>query len=210
MNFLAHAWLAGDGSDDRLGALIGDFVKGLLPGTLTPGLAAGVALHRRVDRFADNHPVFQRSRERVSPERRRYAGIMVDMFYDHFLASHWTRFSAESLDSYVEQLYAHANLNIGELPPAFRRTLGYMEQENWLLSYTSPDAIALALNRLAEHRLRQPNRLGGGGEELLANYQAFQADFMEFIVDAQVYCKKLLQARDPAFPHHGAPVDFRR
>lgn len=195
MNFLAHAWLAGEGPEDRLGALIGDFVKGPLPGSLPAGLAAGVELHRRVDRYADDHPAFQRSRERVSRERRRYAGIMVDMFYDHFLALHWHQFSCLPLEVYVAVLYDQAESHLASLPSRFHRTLGHMRQENWLLSYRQPEAIALALDRLAEYRLRQPNRLGGGGEELLVDYAGFEADFFIFIADARRHCDGLLAAR---------------
>ncbi|TWO79852.1 ACP phosphodiesterase [Denitratisoma oestradiolicum] len=195
MNFLAHAWLAGEGAEDRLGALIGDFVKGPLPGLLPTDLAAGVELHRRVDSYADDHPAFQRSRGRVSRERRRYAGIMVDMFYDHFLALHWDHFGREPLADYVAELYDQANQQIIHLPPTFRRTLSYMQEENWLLSYRTTDAIVLTLDRLAHYRLRQPNRLGGGGEELLADYRGYEEDFFEFIADARRYCDGLLAAR---------------
>lgn len=193
MNFLAHAWLAGDSPADRLGALIGDFVKGPLPAGLPADLAAGVKLHRQVDRFADEHPVFQHSRQRVSQARRRYAGIMVDMFYDHFLALHWHRFSASPLEGYVADLYDAAQRQLALLPARFHRTLGYMRQENWLLSYRQPEAISLTLERLAEYRLRQPNGLYGGGEELLTHYAGFEADFFVFIADAKRQCESWLQ-----------------
>ena len=58
MNFLAHALLAGDDDDDRIGGLMGDFVKGLLPAGLPLALASGVALHRAIDSYADRHPAF--------------------------------------------------------------------------------------------------------------------------------------------------------
>lgn len=195
MNFLAHAWLAGEGTEDRLGAMIGDFVKGPLPGDLPAGLAAGVELHRRVDSYADDHPAFRRSRERVSRERRRYGGIMVDMFYDHFLALHWSRFSPQPLEAYAATLYAQAETHLQSLPGRFHRTLVYMRDENWLLSYREPSAIAVTLDRLAEYRLRQPNRLGGGGAELLEDYLGYEADFFEFIADARRHCDGLLAAR---------------
>ena len=89
MNFLAHALLSGEAEADRVGGLMGDFVKGPLPAGLPPDLAAGVALHRAIDSFADRHPAFAASRARVSPGRRRVGGILVDLFYDHLLARDW-------------------------------------------------------------------------------------------------------------------------
>ena len=82
MNFLAHTVLAGADEADRIGGLLGDFIKGPLPAGLPPALASGVALHRAIDGFVDRHPAFLASRARVSPLRRRVAGVLVDLFYD--------------------------------------------------------------------------------------------------------------------------------
>lgn len=92
MNYLAHAVLAGPDPLLRLGGLMGDFVKGPLrpaPAHLPERLTQGLRLHRAIDAYAETHPAFRASRARVSPERRRVAGIMVDLFYDHFLARGW-------------------------------------------------------------------------------------------------------------------------
>jgi len=184
MNFLAHAWLAGDAPADRLGGLLGDFVKGPLPAGLPPDVAAGVRLHRRIDLYADAHPAFQRSRARVSPLRRRFGGVMVDMFYDHFLARHWAHFHPAPLEDFTAEMYtlmaAHAPL----LPPRLAAVLPRMRDTDWLASYRSPDAIAIALDRMAL-RLRRANPLPGAGEELGAAYAGFEADFFDFIGDAE-------------------------
>ena len=194
MNFLMHAWLAGDASADRVGGLIGDFVKGPLPGNLAPDLAAGVALHRRIDSFAETHPAFRASRARVSAERRRVAGIMVDLFYDHFMAIHWSRFHAVPLSAYVAGLY---RLLADEpcLPERFREFLPRMREEDWLSGYRSVERIAGALDRMAEHRLRQPNRLAGAGAELSAQYRGFESDFLVFAPAAARYAAAYRAAR---------------
>lgn len=89
MNFLAHTVLAGIDEADRIGGLLGDFIKGPLPAGLPPALASGVALHRAIDGYADRHPAFLASRARISSRRRRVAGVLVDLFYDHLLARDW-------------------------------------------------------------------------------------------------------------------------
>ena len=86
MNFLAHAWLAGESPALVVGGVFGDWVKGPLPGTLPADLARGVALHRAIDAFAETHPAFRASRARVSAARRCYAGVLVDIFWGHLLA----------------------------------------------------------------------------------------------------------------------------
>ena len=101
MNFLAHALLADPDTALRVGGLMGDFIRGPLPSRLPVQIAAGVELNRRIDGFADAHPAFRRSCARVGLLRRHFAGVMVDMFYDHFLANHWARFSDEPLDAFA-------------------------------------------------------------------------------------------------------------
>ena len=113
MNFLAHAWLATQAAEDAavrddlvVGGMIGDSVKGLLPAGLPDRLAAGVGLHRAIDVFAESDESFRRSRLRLPAARRRVAGIVVDMAYDHFLARHWSSFEAQPLEEFAQTVYA--------------------------------------------------------------------------------------------------------
>lgn len=198
MNFLAHAFLAGSLASDRIGGVIGDFVKGLLdplPEGLGGELAAGVMLHRRIDSYADGHPAFRRSRARVSTERRRVGGIMVDLFYDHFLAVHWDRFNAQSLVEFTAHTYRLIERHPEPLPPAFRPVFERMVEHDWMASYRDPANVARALDRMAEHRLRRPNPLAGAGEELLRNYTGFEEDFFEFLPDAIGFAESVRNAR---------------
>lgn len=183
MNFLAHAWLAGDDPAHQLGGLMGDFVKGPLPAGLPADIAAGVALHRRIDVFADNHPAFRRSRGRVSPARRRAAGILVDMFYDHFLARHWQAFHREPLSDFTARMYALMDAHHPVLPSRLAGLLPSMREDDWLASYRSTETVAFALDRMAR-RLSRPELLLGGGAELDIHYVGLEEDFFEFANDA--------------------------
>ena len=195
MNYLAHVFLAGPEPADRLGGLMGDFIKGLLPGSLPPDLAAGVSLHRRLDSYADGHQAFRRSRERVSPLRRRYAGIMVDLFYDHFLALRWAEFGAGELADFTAETYALLAARQAELPERLAALLPAMSRGDWLASYRETASVALALDRMSERRLSRPNPLAGAGEELLADYSGFESDFREFLPDAAAFTAALRAAR---------------
>ena len=195
MNFLAHALLAGPDPADRLGAMLGDFVKGPLPAGLPAPVASGVELHRRIDSFADTHPAFHRSRTRVSPQRRRYAGIMIDMFYDHFLALHWESFSGEPLEDFAAGIYELMSDHTALLPPRLAHILPYMREQDWMSSYRSPDAIATALDRMAERRLTRPNGLAGSAAELEGRYGEFEQDFVAFFPDARVFANAFRRDR---------------
>jgi acyl carrier protein phosphodiesterase len=182
VNFLAHAYLA-DGSDESLvGSLMGDFVKGPLDGRHGPGLTRALVLHRRVDSYTDAHPVVVGSRARVSLARRRYAGILVDLFYDHFLARHWKDYSDLSLEAFTAGVYATLRHNHALLPERLQLMAARMAAMDWLASYRDVDAIGLALDRMGE-RLKRGNALLGSAAELASNYDAFEADFRVFFPD---------------------------
>lgn len=203
MNYLAHAFLAGAVTPDRVGGVAGDFVRGRLdplPPEIGPVLGAGLILHRRIDAWADTHPAFQRSRARISTHRRRVSGIMVDLFYDHFLAVHWSVLAAalpgeQQLEDFVANTYRLIARHPEPLPARFHETFGHMVREDWLTSYRDPASIALALDRLGQYRLRQPNSLQGAGAELLEHYAGLEADFMEFLPAAQAFAASIQQAR---------------
>lgn len=190
MNFLAHAFLAGADPADRLGGLMGDFVKGPLPAGLPENIAAGVRLHRQIDVFAESNPAFRRSKARVSAPRRRVAGIMVDMFYDHFLARDWEDFAPQPLEAFSAEMYALLAAHAAILPPRLAQILPRMRADDWLASYRAPEIIELALDRMAS-RLRRANPLGGSGAELCLDYAGYEADFREFIGAAQGFVATL-------------------
>lgn len=194
MNFLAHAFLAGDDPALRVGGVVGDWIKGPLPGILPPDLARGVALHRAIDSFAETHPAFCASRNRVSAGRRRYAGILVDIFYDHLLARDWPTHHPEALTDYCAKLYRQINDRLNALPDHARPAMQLMARENWLHSYNGLEGIADVLARMAQ-RARQPNPLAGGEVEFSTAPDAFAADFRHFIDDAQDFVARWISER---------------
>lgn len=196
VNFLAHTWLAGSDPALRVGGLVGDFVKGPLPGTLPPDLARGVALHRAIDRFADEHPAFRRSRARVSAPRRRWSGVLVDIFYDHLLARDWGAWHPDALRDYAQGVYAEALARSSALPPGCPPVLQRMASDDWLSAYAGVDGLALTLARMGS-RARQPNPLAGAEAELLTDMQAlrgFEADCRDFLHDAHAFARDWTRA----------------
>jgi len=186
MNYLAHLYLSPPEEDAWLGSLLGDFVKGAIGERYAPPVAAAIRLHRRLDSFTDAHAAVQRSKSRVSRARRRYAGIMIDMFYDHFLARSWHEFHDEPLAAFAGRVYALLERRHAELPEAMRCVAQRMAARDWLASYARAETIHGALDRIGT-RLRRANRLAGGGEELLADYEGFEADFRVFLPEAKAF-----------------------
>ena len=180
MNYLAHLYLSEPNDDAWLGSLLGDFVKGPLDGRYGEDITRAIALHRKIDSFTDAHPVVLRSKSRVSADRRRYAGIMIDMFYDHFLAKYWHEFRDEPLGEFSARIYAILGQRHALLPERLQQMAPHMAQWNWLGSYAEVGSICTALNRMGQ-RLTRENRLLNSTDELVANYEQLEADFRAFL-----------------------------
>ena len=189
MNYLAHLYLSPPDEDAWLGSLLGDFVKGPLGERYAGPVAEAIRLHRRLDSFTDAHAAVQRSKARVSAERRRYAGIMIDVFYDHFLARSWSEFHDEPLDAFSARIYALLERRRAELPARMQWVAARMAAHDWFGSYVRIENAGRALDGIAT-RLKRENRLGGSGEELRAQYAGFEADFRAFLPEAREFAAR--------------------
>lgn len=182
MNYLAHLYLAHDTPEIMIGSLLGDFVKGSFHHLYTPEIRTGIALHRQIDSYTDNHPVIQASKRIVTPERRRFAGIMMDLFCDHFLAKNWAQYSSIPLDAFSQYVYRTLVESQEILPQRLKQVLPAMIEHNWLVSYREVRSIGHALNRISG-RLKRQNRLLNSVEELEQNYALFAQHFHCFFPD---------------------------
>lgn len=182
MNYLAHMFLAGDTAEERTGALLGDFVKGSIEDRFPEAIRNGILLHRAIDRYTDAHPTVRASCMLVSDERRRFAGILVDVFYDHFLARHWRRYSAMPLNQFTQSVYAALGRDRGSHPPRLQQILPCMMRDDWLGSYGDLNAVDAALNGIARRfrRFRRAVALTNAIVELDRNYDAFEVHFLRF------------------------------
>lgn len=197
MNFLSHAFLAGESPALIIGGVAGDWIKGHLPGALPADLAQGAALHRAIDTWSESNDAFRRSRTRVSAGRRRYAGVLVDMFYDHLMARHWSSLHHQPLAEYCGRIYGLIRERLHELPADSHLAMDYMAREDWLGSYAHIEGIAAVLVRMSR-RARQPNPLANGEAEFLADAAGFTSDFHDWLADIRSYTRQWRQDRSPA------------
>ena len=183
MNYLAHLYFAEDTPESRVGNLLVDFVRGPVDGQpYNDAVMRGMRSHVAVDRFTDGHEVVRESKALISSSRRRFAGIIVDVCYDHFLASHWSDFSEESLAGFIDRTYSSLSAYRGDMPPVLSRVLNHMMNNDWLGGYQEMSGIGRALDGLSM-RIRRPNTLAGSVEELEANYEDMEGHFLRFFPD---------------------------
>ncbi|MFN3705129.1 MAG: ACP phosphodiesterase [Thermoflexales bacterium] len=149
-------------------------------------ILAGVKCHIAVDRFTDAHPLVQQSQARIQPPFHRFAAVLVDVFYDHFLARDWHCYATTPFRLWVDEVYAQFLSYEGGLHTALREGLCRMVREDWLGQYHSLEGIAAILQRMAR-RLSRPTLLGQAASQLEAHYDALRADFHAYFPQLQQF-----------------------
>jgi acyl carrier protein phosphodiesterase len=176
MNYLAHMLCSDDTPPSMLGNFIADFVKGDVEGRFPREVVEGIRHHRRADCFTDSHEVFGASRRLISGPRRRYAGVIIDVLYDHFLATSWDRYCSRSLDEFVGRVYENLGRHLVTVPHPVPMVIDKMVREDWLRSYGAVEGIDRTFRRIS-NRLRRENPLGTAVEELESNYDLLRGHF---------------------------------
>ncbi|MBC7921554.1 MAG: DUF479 domain-containing protein [Ferruginibacter sp.] len=184
MNFLAHLYLSGPEEEVLLGNFMADFVKGRpenrLSATQTSeGILRGIRLHRHIDSFTDTHPIVGQSKLRLRPAYRKYAGVITDVYYDHFLAAHWSDYADVSLEVFADRTYRTLRRNQDRLPAGMERMLDIMTQQNWLVSYARVEGIERALQGLAR-RTSFESGMETAATALRLDYEAYYGEFKAF------------------------------
>jgi acyl carrier protein phosphodiesterase len=195
MNFLAHLYLAGPAAPAPAyaGHLLGQFIADSVPGRqlerYPAEVQAGIRMHRAIDTFTDQHPVVRRSTARLRVAGAgKYAGVVSDMFYDHFLAANFGEFSAESLPAFTQRVYGVLASRTAEFPAPVQRFFPYLVQQNWLLGYAEIAGIERALQGLSR-RASPGSGMETAGAELRRNYAAYEVDFRVFFPELLAFVK---------------------
>ncbi len=194
MNLLAHFYLSRFTPSLMVGSFLGDFVKGKQYQKFEPALAEGILLHREIDYFTDFHSIFLQSKHRLVDQHRHFAGVIVDIFYDHFLAKNWRDYSEVPLENFTQQIYRTLYEQETHLPPKAQQVLHYMSQHDWLQHYAELEGIARTLRGM-EKRSRYPNQMGSAVENLQQHYESFEHEFFDFFVAVEQHAQWWLAKR---------------
>lgn len=192
MNFLAHLYLSGTEPEILVGNFIGDFVKGRDFSAYPLRIQNGIELHRAIDEYTDSHPKVIAGKKRLQPGYHHYAPVIIDVFYDHFLANRWADFHVESLDEFASKSYLVIQSFTNLLPPRVKEMLPYMIRGNWLVSYGTLVGIQKALTGLSR-RTTHVSHMEDAVAELKLYYHAFEAEFLQFFPDVRNFCEHWIQ-----------------
>ena len=192
MNHLAHLFLAPDTELHRVGSLLGDFARGLNPMTLPEPVHEGLRHHRSVDAYTDQHPDVLASKRLFSARRRRFAGVALDVLYDHYLLRHWDLFSAIPVDEFIDQVYAELQNHREVMPEKMQKVTAQIVHHDWFRSYQEHDRIGFALDRVA-NRIRFTHAFHGIIEEIETQDSELESNFLSFFPDLQAHAQRCLR-----------------
>jgi len=168
---------------------MGDFVKGSQFYNYPESVRAGILLHRAIDHFTDNHSIFLKTKLSLQPRYRHYAAVIVDIYYDHYLADNWNDYAREPLKVFTGYAYRILSQYQELFPKRVQQMLYFMTVDNWLLNYASLSGIERAFHGLSR-RTKFDSGMENAVEDLQDNYEQFKSDFQLFFPDLQQFVDK--------------------
>lgn len=190
MNYLAHIALSQPTPYSLVGNLLGDFCKGIEIDALPNAVRMGLANHRAVDYFTDHHPLVRQAKTFFSSQRRRFAGIALDVLFDHFLIRHWQQFYPQPFAIAKQQIYRDIALAEHLMPVAMARTMRSVYKNDWFASYEHLPSLGFALDKIAG-RIRFRNNFTGVIDEIKPVYSSLEQDFLLFYPQLQQHVQHL-------------------
>ncbi|WP_269235701.1 ACP phosphodiesterase [Flavobacterium flavigenum] len=191
MNFLAHIYLSGENDLIKIGNFMADGIRGKQFEHFPDDIQKGIILHRFIDTYTDSHDVFRQSTKRLHKKYHHYAGVIVDIVYDHFLAKNWTKYSDEKLEDFINRFYNSLHDNYAVLTEKTQDLMPYMIERNWLLSYRTVEGIHQILTQM-DRRSKNISKMQFASEELKQYYTDFEEEFTIFFEDIQYQSKQKL------------------
>lgn len=179
MNILAHLYLSGKDPEIMTGNFLGDFIKGNPENLFPENIVKGIKLHREIDTYTDSHDIVRRSKKRLNPRYRHYKGVLIDIYYDHYLAKNWHKFSDQPLLEYISQSFETIRNYKSVLTEEANQFFYYMQKGKWLQNYQYLSGIESILKGMSK-RTKFKSYLNQGIDDLQANYEEFEEDFNEF------------------------------
>ena len=192
MNFLAHLYLSGDDPEIQLGNFIGDFVKGRNPELMYPEkVALGIQAHRLIDQFTDSHPLVRSSKDRIRAKYRHYSGVIVDIYYDHFLALQWTDYHPVPLQDFAKGVYRMVEEQRAIVPERAMAMLPWMVKGDWLTSYSKIEGIRKVLTGMSR-RTPYTSGMEYAADDLAEHYDALADEFNRFLPEVRKACTEFI------------------
>jgi acyl carrier protein phosphodiesterase len=170
-----------------------DSIRGQSYNDYLPDIKKGILLHRAIDTFTDAHPIFRKSKHRLHEKYGHYSGVIIDIFYDHFLAKNWKNYSAISLEETSSAFYENLQINYDLLTEPIKKMMPFMIAQNWLVSYATIEGLTMILFQM-DHRTKNRVVMHESILELKEFYFDFENEFTQFFEEIRLHCKEKITA----------------
>ncbi len=191
VNYLAHIYLSFDDPQLSLGNFIADRVRSKDYLQYPAPVQRGILLHRAIDTFTDSHTIPRASSKRLHSRYHHYSRVIVDIYYDHFLARLWESYSQVPLEEFTQDFYALLQDNMAWLPQSIQRMSSYMMADNWLLNYREFEGLERVFHGM-NRRTSMKSGMDTAVEELELYYADFEAEFRPFFEDLIIFSREKL------------------
>ncbi|MDR0228030.1 MAG: acyl carrier protein phosphodiesterase [Flavobacteriaceae bacterium] len=195
MNFLAHIYLSGENELIKIGNFVADSVRGKQYLDYPLDIQKGIKLHREIDSYTDQHLLWRQTKKPLVPRYNHYSAVLVDMYYDHFLAKYWSTYSTVSLEDYAATFYESLERNYEILPSKVQQFLPILLKENWLVLYQDIEGLKYILTKM-DGRTKGVSKMSFGTEELLVHYDEFLQNFEAFFEELQLHLKNFVHSNN--------------
>ncbi|MFO7827019.1 MAG: ACP phosphodiesterase [Bacteroidales bacterium] len=186
MNFLAHIYLSGNDEQIKIGNFIGDYIKGKAFHIYPDKIKEGILLHRYIDTFTDKNKYTSEAKLLFAPKYRKYSGIIIDIIYDHFLASNWEQYSSVSLIQFIDEFHHLLQKYQEMLPSEVQNIVPKLISNNRLYSYRKPEGIQSVFSTMAKYT-SLPDHSEFAIQTLHENYAYLKNNFSDFFKDLIYY-----------------------
>tara|TARA_Y100000996_G_scaffold70326_1_gene47490 strand:+ start:3884 stop:4474 length:591 start_codon:yes stop_codon:yes gene_type:complete len=157
MNYLAHAYLSGINKDIAIGNFIADNIKGNNYKKFNINWQKGILLHRFIDSYTDSHYIFREHSKLFFNSHRHYSRVLIDIFYDHFLAKNWKKYSLTSLVSFELDFYKTLKENLNKFPSDILHKINFFIDQNLFTKYSSIDGLIYVLKKMENKTVYESN-----------------------------------------------------
>lgn len=182
MNFLAHIFLSNNQPHLIVGNFLADYINNKEVAVLPRPIQEGIRMHRKIDAFTDTHPMVRKSVERLRPNHRKFAPVVLDICFDYILVKNWKRYSVENIHQFTKKIYEILEDHSSLMPPKLQERLPRMIADDWLVKYGTEPGLRYTFERM-KFRTRYPEYFMGAVDNFLKDYELYEKEFNQFFPD---------------------------
>ena len=191
MNYLAHMFLSCSDEEFIVGNFISDFITNKDIHRYSTGIQNGITLHRTIDSFTDTHPLVHKANALIRDDQGKYAPVVTDIYFDHFLITNWDTYSNNHISEYTRYIYDILDKNMNLYPAQLQSIVPVMINDDFLMACENEKRLRKTFQRVA-NRARFKNNMNHAYDILAANYhilqELFTAFFPELIQKVKQFC----------------------